>query len=183
MNKNSVDFDRLLSKSQIRLLKSTKVEFISIDLHFNESINESIQIIINRLYFELLKMINLTFFMKMILSWWWTITKSEFESWVVNFNIQCKKSQFTSAINERCRSMRCFIFRWTWSTRFWRFIMSSSNSRFHLATIFELMLSFEIVRKFDSTTSNFMRHKSLSFRAIKLVLSSFFESSFNDKDR
>jgi hypothetical protein len=41
MNKNNVDFDRLLSKSQIRLLKSTKVEFISIDFHLNENINEN----------------------------------------------------------------------------------------------------------------------------------------------
>jgi hypothetical protein len=62
MNKNSVDLDRLLSKSQIRLLKSTKVEFISIDLHFNESINENIQIIINRLYFELLSIDKFNFF-------------------------------------------------------------------------------------------------------------------------
>jgi hypothetical protein len=42
MNKNSVDLDRLLSKSQIRLLKSTKIEFISIDFHLNENINKSI---------------------------------------------------------------------------------------------------------------------------------------------
>jgi hypothetical protein len=128
-------------------------------------------------------LINSIFFMKMILSWWWTITKSELKSWIVNFSIQCKKSQFTSVINERCRLMRYFIFRWTWSTRFWKFIMSSSNSRFHFATIFEFMLNFEIVKKFDSTISSFMRHKSLSFRVIKLVLSSFFKSSFNDKDR
>jgi hypothetical protein len=62
MNKNSVDFDRLLSESQICLLKSTKVEFISIDLHLNESINENIQIIINRLYFELLNIDKFNFF-------------------------------------------------------------------------------------------------------------------------
>jgi hypothetical protein len=62
MNKNNVDLDRLLSESQIRLLKSTKIEFISIDLHFNESINESIQIIINRLYFELLNIDKFNFF-------------------------------------------------------------------------------------------------------------------------
>jgi hypothetical protein len=62
MNRNNVDFDRLLSKSQIRLLKSTKVEFISIDLYLNESINESIQIIINRLYFELLNIDKFNFF-------------------------------------------------------------------------------------------------------------------------
>jgi hypothetical protein len=43
-------------------LKSTKVEFISIDLHLNESINESIQIIINRLYFELLNINKFNFF-------------------------------------------------------------------------------------------------------------------------
>ncbi len=54
MNKNNVDLEELLSKSQICLLKSTKVKFISIDLHLNESINEETQIIINRLYFELL---------------------------------------------------------------------------------------------------------------------------------
>jgi hypothetical protein len=62
MNKNSVDFDRLLSKSQIRLLKSTKIEFISINLHLNENINENIQIIINRLYLELLNIDKFTFF-------------------------------------------------------------------------------------------------------------------------
>jgi hypothetical protein len=62
MNRNNVDFDRLLSKSQIRLLKSTKIEFISIDFHFNENINENIQIIINRLYFELLSIDKFNFF-------------------------------------------------------------------------------------------------------------------------
>jgi hypothetical protein len=62
MNKNNVDLDRLLSKSQIRLLKSTKIEFISIDFHLNENINESTQIIINRLYFELLNIDKLSFF-------------------------------------------------------------------------------------------------------------------------
>jgi hypothetical protein len=62
MNKNNVDFNRLLSESQIRLLKSTKVEFISIDLHLNENINESTQIIINRLYFELLNIDKFNFF-------------------------------------------------------------------------------------------------------------------------
>ncbi len=62
MNKNNVDLNWLLSKSQIRLLKSTKIEFISIDLHFNENINESIQIIINRLYFELLNIDKINFF-------------------------------------------------------------------------------------------------------------------------
>ncbi len=62
MNRNSVELDRLLSKSQIRLLKSTKVESISIDLHLNESINESTQIIINRLYFELLSIDKFSFF-------------------------------------------------------------------------------------------------------------------------
>ncbi len=62
MNRNSVELDRLLSKSQIRLLKSTKVESISIDFHFNESINESTQIIINRLYFELLNIDKFNFF-------------------------------------------------------------------------------------------------------------------------
>jgi hypothetical protein len=31
-----------------------KMKFISIDFHFNENINEETQIIINRLYFELL---------------------------------------------------------------------------------------------------------------------------------
>jgi hypothetical protein len=40
MNKNNVDFEKLLSKSQICLLKSTKMKFISIDFHFNENINE-----------------------------------------------------------------------------------------------------------------------------------------------
>jgi hypothetical protein len=64
MNKNNVDFDRLLSKSQIRLLKSTKVEFISIDLHLNKNINESTQIIINRLYLELLNIDKFNFFYK-----------------------------------------------------------------------------------------------------------------------
>jgi hypothetical protein len=54
MNKNNVDLEELLSESQICFLKSTKMKFISIDLHFNESINEETQIIINRLYFELL---------------------------------------------------------------------------------------------------------------------------------
>jgi hypothetical protein len=54
MNKNNVDFEELLSKSQICFLKSTKMKFISIDLHFNENINEKTQIIINRLYFKLL---------------------------------------------------------------------------------------------------------------------------------
>jgi hypothetical protein len=54
MNKNNVDLEELLSKSQICLLKSTKVKFISIDLHLNENINEETQIIINRLYSELL---------------------------------------------------------------------------------------------------------------------------------
>jgi hypothetical protein len=54
MNKNNVDLEKLLSKSQICLLKSTKMKFISIDFHFNENINEKTQIIINRLYFELL---------------------------------------------------------------------------------------------------------------------------------
>ncbi len=49
-----MSFEELLSESQICLLKSTKMKFISIDLHFNESINEEIQIIINHLYFELL---------------------------------------------------------------------------------------------------------------------------------
>jgi hypothetical protein len=62
MNKNSVDLNRLLSKSQIRLLKLTKIEFISIDLHLNENINESTQIIINRLYFELLNIDKFNFF-------------------------------------------------------------------------------------------------------------------------
>ncbi len=126
-------------------------------------------------------MINSISFMRMILSRWWAITKSELESWAVSFSIQCKKSQSTSAINERCRSMRCFIFKWTWSTRFWKFIMSSSNSRFHFAAIFELMLSFEIVRRFDSTISSFIRHKNLSFKVIRLVLSSFFKSSFKEQ--
>jgi hypothetical protein len=62
MNKNNVDLNRLLSKSQICLLKSTKVEFISIDFHLNENINESTQIIINRLYFELLSIDKFNFF-------------------------------------------------------------------------------------------------------------------------
>jgi hypothetical protein len=62
MNKNNVDLNRLLSESQIRLLKSTKVKFISIDLHLNENINESIQIIINRLYFDLLNIDKFSFF-------------------------------------------------------------------------------------------------------------------------
>ncbi len=62
MNKSSVELDRLLSESQIRLLKSTKVESISIDLHLNESINESTQIIINRLYLELLSIDKFSFF-------------------------------------------------------------------------------------------------------------------------
>jgi hypothetical protein len=42
INKNNVDLNRLLSKSQIRLLKSTKIEFISIDFHLNENINKNI---------------------------------------------------------------------------------------------------------------------------------------------
>ncbi len=54
MNKNNVDLEELLSESQICLLKSTKMKFISIDLHLNENINEETQIIINRLYSELL---------------------------------------------------------------------------------------------------------------------------------
>jgi hypothetical protein len=62
MIKNSIDFDRLLSKSQIRSLKSTKIEFISIDLHLNENINESTQIIINRLYLNLLSIDKFSFF-------------------------------------------------------------------------------------------------------------------------
>jgi hypothetical protein len=62
MNKNNVDLNRLLSKSQIRLLKSTKVEFISIDFHLNENINENIQIIINRLYSKLLNINKFNFF-------------------------------------------------------------------------------------------------------------------------
>jgi hypothetical protein len=62
MNKNNVDLNRLLSKSQIRLLKSTKIEFISIDFYFNENINESTQIIINHLYFELLNINKFNFF-------------------------------------------------------------------------------------------------------------------------
>jgi hypothetical protein len=62
MNKNNVDLNRLLSESQIRLLKSTKIEFISINLYLNESINESIQIIINRLYFALLSIDKFNFF-------------------------------------------------------------------------------------------------------------------------
>jgi hypothetical protein len=62
MNKNNVDLNKLLSKSQIRLLKSIKIEFISIDFHFNESINENIQIIINRLYLELLSINKFNFF-------------------------------------------------------------------------------------------------------------------------
>jgi hypothetical protein len=62
MNKSNVDLNRLLSESQIRLLKLTKVEFISIDLHLNESINENTQIIINRLYFELLSIDKFNFF-------------------------------------------------------------------------------------------------------------------------
>ncbi len=62
MTKNSIDLDQLLSESQIRLLKSTKVEFISIDLHLNENINENIQIIINRLYFDLLNIDKFSFF-------------------------------------------------------------------------------------------------------------------------
>jgi hypothetical protein len=60
-------------------------------------------------------LISLIHMMKMILSWWWIITKFELESWVVNFSIRCKKSQFTNVINERCRSMRYFICKWTWS--------------------------------------------------------------------
>ncbi len=62
MNRNNVDLDRLLSESQIRLLKSTKIESISIDLHLNESINENTQIIINRLYLELLNIDKFNFF-------------------------------------------------------------------------------------------------------------------------
>ncbi len=62
MNKNNVDLNWLLSTSQIRLLKFTKVEFISIDFHFNENINENTQIIINRLYFELLSIDKFNFF-------------------------------------------------------------------------------------------------------------------------
>jgi hypothetical protein len=62
MNKSNVDLNRLLSESQIRLLKFTKVEFISIDFHLNESINKSTQIIINRLYFELLSIDKFNFF-------------------------------------------------------------------------------------------------------------------------
>ncbi len=62
MNRSSVELDRLLSKSQIRLLKSTKIESISIDLHLNESINENTQIIINRLYLELLSIDKFSFF-------------------------------------------------------------------------------------------------------------------------
>jgi hypothetical protein len=54
MNKNNVDFEKLLLKSQICFLKSTKIMFISIDFHLNKNINEETQIIINRLYFELL---------------------------------------------------------------------------------------------------------------------------------
>jgi hypothetical protein len=54
INKNNVDFDELLSKSQICILKSTKMKFLSIDFYFNENINEKSQIIINCLYFELL---------------------------------------------------------------------------------------------------------------------------------
>jgi hypothetical protein len=64
MNKKNVDLDRLLSKSQIRLLKSTKIEFVSINLHLNENINESTQIIINRLYLELLNIDKFNFFYK-----------------------------------------------------------------------------------------------------------------------
>jgi hypothetical protein len=62
MIKNSIDLNWLLSKSQIRLLKLTKVEFISIDLHLNESINKNIQIIINHLYFDLLSIDKFSFF-------------------------------------------------------------------------------------------------------------------------
>ncbi len=54
MNKNNVDFEKLFSKSQICFLKSTKMKFISIDLYFNENINEETQIIVNRVYSELL---------------------------------------------------------------------------------------------------------------------------------
>jgi hypothetical protein len=54
MNKSNVDLEKLLSESQICLLKSTKIKFISIDFHLNENINEETQIIINRLYSELL---------------------------------------------------------------------------------------------------------------------------------
>jgi hypothetical protein len=126
-------------------------------------------------------LINSVRIMRMILSWWWTIIKSEFKSWIVNFSIRCKKSQFTSATNERCRSMRYFICRWTWSIWFWRFIMNSLNSRCHFAAIFELMSNFEIVKRFDSTTLNFIRHRSSSFKVTRLVLSSFFESSFKEQ--
>ncbi len=70
------------------------------------------------------------------------------------------------------------ICKWTWSIWFWKFIMSSSNSRYHFATIFELMSNFEIIKIFDLTTLNFMRHKSSSFKIIKFVLSSFLKSSF-----
>ncbi len=54
MNKNNVDFEKLLSKSQICLLKSTKMKFISIDFYFNENFNKKTKIIINHLYFALL---------------------------------------------------------------------------------------------------------------------------------
>jgi hypothetical protein len=54
-------------------------------------------------------LINSIHIMRMILSWWWMMTKSELELWIVNFSIRCKKSQSTSVINERCRSMRYFI--------------------------------------------------------------------------
>ncbi len=40
INKNNVDFEKLLLKLQICFLKSTKTKFISIDFHFNENINE-----------------------------------------------------------------------------------------------------------------------------------------------
>jgi hypothetical protein len=97
MNKNNVDLDRLLSESQIRLLKSTKIEFISINLHLNKSINENIQIIINRLYFELLSIDNFSFFYKNDL----ILMINDYKIWTWIMNCKFQHSMQKISIYER----------------------------------------------------------------------------------
>jgi hypothetical protein len=139
MNRNSIDFDRLLSKSQIRLLKSTKVEFISIDLHLNESINESTQIIINRLYLELLNIDKFNFFYENDL----ILMMNDHKIWIRIMSCKFQHSVQEISIYER--------YKWTLSL----------NALFHLQMNMIdaiLKIHYELIKFSFSSRSNLRIH-------------------------
>jgi hypothetical protein len=142
MNKNNVNFEELLSKSQICFLKSTKMKFISIDLHFNENINEETQIIINRLYFELLSIDKFNSYYENDL----ILMINDHKIWTQVMSCKFQHSMQEISIYERYKWAlsldALFHLQMNMIDLILKIIMSSLNSRCHFATNFRTHVEF-----------------------------------------